>query len=369
MKTTPLYETHKINGAKFTNFNGWDMPLWFSSLENEHLHVRKDSGIFDVSHMGEIEIEGKDSLAFLEKTFTNKVSGLKNGYAKYGFFCNNDGYVIDDVIVYNLDGYRFFLCVNAGNIDNVEKWLLHNTNDFDVKVKNLSNFYGQVAIQGPNSIKYLSTLYPNSNLNDMPKYTIKILEDLDNTLTANLKSPCPNGNNFLIARTGYTGEDGFELFVPNEILSTVYEHILTNCANIIPCGLGSRDTLRIEMGFPLHGNELIEGTTPSDYNLDRFIDIDREEFIGKDAIINKIEKNEYSFIGFKMIDNSIARSGYEIYQDEKLIGNVTSGTFSPLLKKGIGMALVDSNFSSNKNLQIKIRKNFKDAKMVNYPFI
>ena len=176
-------------------------------------------------------------------------------------------------------------------------------------------------------------------------------------------------DNFLIARTGYTGEDGFELFVPNELINEIYQNILEDCPNIKPCGLGSRDTLRIEKGFPLHGNEFTKGTSPSDFNLDKFIDSSKHNFIGKDAILKKISENEFSFVGFLMEDNSIARNGYEIFNNGSNIGKVTSGTYSPILKKGIGLALINSDFSELRNFDIKIRKNFRRAVRVDYPFV
>lgn len=369
MKSTPLYNIHQENGAKFTEFNGWNMPLWFSSLEQEHIHVRRDSGAFDVSHMGEIEVIGKDAFSFMDLTFTNNISRLGLGQARYGFFCDHQGNVIDDVIAYKLSDDSFFLCVNAGNIEQVFLWLESNCEGFDINLKNLSSFYGQIAIQGPNSYKYLSKIYPDTNIEELKKYTITKIIDLDKELTNKLSNKCPNQDNFLIARTGYTGEDGFELFVPNEVLPEIYKSILESSPNIKPCGLGSRDTLRIEKGFPLHGNEFGKGTVPSDFNLNKFIDQTKNNFIGKDAIIKKCESNELSFVGFEMEDKSIARSGYEIYLNDKKIGSVTSGTFSPILKKGIGMALIDSKFSDLSNFQIKIRKNLKNAKKVSYPFL
>ena len=369
MKVTPLYKTHEEHGAKFTEFNGWNMPLWFSSLENEHLQVRNDSGVFDVSHMGEIVIEGTDAFSFLNVTFTNKISALKNGQAKYGFFCDTNGNVIDDIIAYKLDKNRYFLCVNAGNIDNVFNWLVNNSKDFEVEIKNLSTFYGQLAIQGPNSLKYLSKIFPITFSEDFKKYTIVNIMDLDKKYECKFSFDSLTENNFLIARTGYTGEDGFELFLPNELITEIYKNILENCPNIKPCGLGSRDTLRIEKGFPLHGNEFTEGTVPSDFNLNKFIDNSKDNFIGKDAILKKISDNEFSFVGFQMEDNSIARNGYEVFNNGSNIGKVTSGTYSPILKKGIGLALISSDFSELRNFDIKIRKNFRKAVKVDYPFL
>jgi len=369
MKCTPLFKTHQKYGAKFTEFNGWNMPLWFSSLENEHLQVRADSGVFDVSHMGEIIIEGNDALSFLDFTFTNKISSLKNGQAKYGFFCDSNANVIDDVIAYKLDENKYFLCVNAGNIDIVFDWLVTKSKSYDVDIKNLSDFYGQLAIQGPNSMEYLSKIFPLTFSEEFKKYTIINIMDLDEKYQSKSLFDSLIEDNFLIARTGYTGEDGFELFVPNELINEIYKNILEDCPNIKPCGLGSRDTLRIEKGFPLHGNEFTKGTSPSDFNLDKFIDSSKHNFIGKDAILKKISENEFSFVGFLMEDNSIARNGYEIFNNGSNIGKVTSGTYSPILKKGIGLALINSDFSELRNFDIKIRKNFRRAVRVDYPFV
>jgi len=369
MNTTPLFQIHEKLNAKFTEFNGWNMPLWFSSLEDEHLHVRNQVGIFDVSHMGEIEIAGDDAESFTDFIFTNNILSLKTGQARYGFICDSDAQVLDDVIVYKISNKRFFLCVNAGNKDSVYEWLFNLDHKFNIEVKNLSNFYGQLAVQGPKTIEVINKIFPKSNLGFLNKFYMTNIIDLEEKFLSSLKAKCPNGDNFLIARTGYTGEDGYEIFVPNEVISSVYEYLLESCNEIKPCGLASRDTLRIEAGFPLHGNELIKGTTPVDFNLNRFIDFKKPNFIGKEVIEKRLENKKYVFVGFMMADNSIARSGYDVLKNDTKIGFVTSGTFSPVLKKGIGFALLDYEHSKITEFEIRIRKALKIAQKVDYPFI
>ena len=370
MITTPLFDIHKDMGARFVNFNGWDMPVWFEDLNKEHIKVRQEAGIFDVSHMGEIEISGKDSESYLDYVFTNSIFGLNLGQARYGFFCNESGGVIDDVIIYKIARERFFICVNAGNTDKVFKWLTDASASYDVSVANLSKFYGQLAIQGPSAINYINEFLPSSNVESIKKYHIAPILELETKYRNQLEWKCPYGNNFLIARTGYTGEDGFELFVPNEKIVEIYKNILEYFSpSIQPCGLGARDTLRIEMGFPLYGHELSEQQSPIDSNLERFIDMKKKEFIGKSEIEKSMIDSKVFLIGFKMNSKMIARSGYGVFQEEKKIGYVTSGTYSPILKKGIGLALIGRNWSDLTQISIKIRDNYQNAERTDYPFI
>ena len=370
MKVTPLFNIHKKYNAKFVNFNGWEMPVWFEDLRKEHLQVRQGAGVFDVSHMGEIEISGKDAETYVDYIFTNKVSDLSLGQARYGFICNTHGGVVDDIIVYKLDFDRFFLCVNAGNIENVFSWLTSNIHNNNVSVVNLSSFYGQLAIQGPKAVEYIDTLFPDSNVKSIKKYNISNILELENLYSSNLEWKCPNNNNFLIARTGYTGEDGFELFVPNEKIIDIYEQILKEFeSKIKPCGLGSRDTLRIEMGFPLHGNELRSNLTPIEANLARFINFEKKDFIGKNALEKVLSSNNSCLVGFKMHEKSVPRSGYKVFSSDSEIGFVTSGTFSPVLEQGVGLALIDSKHKDLDQISIQIRGSYKCANIVNYPFI
>ena len=370
MKTTPLYEFHDKMGAKFVEFNGWHMPVWFEGPKEEHLCVRESLGIFDVSHMGEIEISGTDSEVFVDYIFTNSILNLSDGQARYGFICNQSGGVVDDVIIYKMLNGAYFICVNAGNVSKVFNWLLENSNTYNVEIKNLSDFYGQLAIQGPNSIDFMDELFPLSEIKSIKKYRIASILELEESYADNLKWKCPNGNNFLIARTGYTGEEGFELFVPNEMIKDVYKTLIEN-KNLtpIPCGLGSRDTLRIEMGFPLYGNELSEEISPIDSDLEKFIDMTKKDFIGKDSIAEKIQEKEFTLIGLEMNDKAIPRHGYKIFNENKIIGHVTSGTFSPILKRGICLGLIENKFSNLNEFQVEIRKKYEDAHKVTYPFI
>ena len=369
MKETPLFEIHRKMNAKFVDFNGWNMPVWFKDLRQEHLHVRNSIGIFDVSHMGEIELEGADAEEFVNYTFTNTISDLKNGQARYGFFCNNEGGVIDDVIIYKLNNDRFFICVNAGNIENVFNWLSSNSAAYVVTIKNLTNFYGQLAIQGPKAVEEVAKLFPDSQIDRIKKYSISRVNELDSQFKSNLSHSCPNGDNFLIARTGYTGEDGFELFVPNEVLDEIYLKIISEIENIKPCGLGSRDTLRLEKGFPLHGKEISEELNPVVANLERFIDFSKIDFIGKASLESFAESRDFTLIGFKMVEMGIPRSGYKIFSANDEIGYVTSGTFSPSLNEGIGLGIIKKEFSEIEDIEVKIRNDKKKVKRASFPFV
>ena len=369
MKVTPLFEFHKNMNAKFVNFNGWNMPVWFEDLKQEHLHVRSSVGVFDVSHMGEVEVVGNMAEEFINYTFTNTVSDLNDGQARYGFFCNNEGGVIDDVIIYRLSIDRFFICVNAGNITQVFEWLNSTSVNFDIEVKNLTDFYGQLAIQGPDAVKCISNLFSSSNIDAIKKYSISSIIELEDRFKQKLKNPCPNGYNFLIARTGYTGEDGFELFVPNEVLPDIYSLLLEQVKNIKPCGLGSRDTLRLEKGFPLHGNELSDKLNPIESNLSKFVDFSKPDFIGKNSLELISQNRTSTLIGFKMDEKCIPRSGYKIFSNDSEIGYVTSGTFSPSLQEGIGLGVISGNFSEVTDIEVKIRSDKKKAKRSAYPFI
>ena len=370
MKTTPLYKLHRTMGARFVDFSGWQIPVWFSGLNKEHMKVRESVGIFDVSHMGEIEIAGPDSENYVNYVFTNSILNLSHGQARYGFLCNKSGGVVDDVIVYKMIDGSFFICVNAGNTEKVNKWLLDNSRNYDVRISNLSDFYGQLAIQGPKSIDFLEKFFLDSDIKSIKKYHISSIVELEEKYKNQLKWSCPNGNNFLVARTGYTGEDGFELFVPNERIEEIYKNLIKNSgSNLSPCGLGARDTLRIEMGFPLYGNELSEDGSPVDSGLEKFIDMNKEAFIGKTHIEKRIKDRKFSLIGFKMRNKIIPRSGYKILNKDKLIGHVTSGTFSPILKKGIGLGLVDTGSSELDQFNIEIRNKHEEAYKASYPFI
>jgi aminomethyltransferase len=369
MKETPLFQIHKKMNAKFVNFNGWNMPVWFKDLKEEHLHVRRALGVFDVSHMGELEVIGKNAESFIDFTFTNTILNLKDSQARYCFLFREDGGVIDDVIIYRLNQERFFICVNAGNIVNVFNWLDSLSSDFGVMIKNLSDFYGQLAIQGPRAVESIIKLFPNSNIDKINKYSIQKIFELDKQYESRLSSPCPDGYNFLIARTGYTGEDGFELFVPNEALKEIYSQILDQVDNVQPCGLGCRDTLRLEKGFPLHGNELSERLNPIEANLEKFIDFSKENFIGRESLDRIFKNRNFTLIGFKMEEKSIPRAGYKIFSKDQEIGHVTSGTFSPVLQEGIGLGLIKNNCSELNDIQVKIRNDKKSAKKVRYPFV
>ncbi|MEE9215122.1 MAG: glycine cleavage system aminomethyltransferase GcvT [Thermodesulfobacteriota bacterium] len=356
MKKTPLYHVHKEMGAKMMEFSGWLMPVQYEGIRAEHLAVRNSVGVFDISHMGEIEITGEDSLNFCQFITTNDVKKLKQFQAQYTFLCNESGGFIDDVILYKFSDERFLFCVNASNCEKVFHWLCKYNKDYDVNITDRSLVCSLVAIQGP----------------DSPK----LLEDVLNGVATGLKKFCFTNfkwqnSELIIARTGYTGEDGFEIFLPWDICEKFWKIVIDKGVKygIKPCGLGCRDTLRIEMGYSLYGHEIDEETNPVEAGLLRYVKLEKGDFIGSEALRSFIDNGvSKKLIGFSMIDPGIPRHGYEIIKGQEPIGNVTSGTMSPSIGKSIGMGYVDIQHSLEDEIEIQIRKNKRKAKQHSLPF-
>jgi len=348
LKQTPLYAEHKKLNAKFTEFGGWDMPVMYTSIIEEHNAVRTNAGIFDTSHMGTFIISGDNAGKFLDYVTISKMSDLPLYKARYSMLLNENGGIKDDIIVYKFENY-YMVVVNAGNLDKDFKWL----NDHiisGVEIKNISADICLLALQGAQSVKIISELI-EEDASAMKYFTGKDVK---------FKNMQPEFSK--IARTGYTGEDGFEIFISKNEASSIWNKILE--AGAKPCGLGCRDTLRLEACMPLHGHEIDENITPLDAGFEKTISWDKD-FIGKSALDkNKISKKLIAFI----CEGSIARNGNKVFSDGKEIGYVTSGTFSPTFKKAIGLALVDFNTDENKQLQISIHNNMRNIKIVQKPF-
>ncbi len=357
MNRTALYGIHKELGAKIIEFAGWEMPVVYSGVREEHLTVRNRVGLFDISHMGEIEVCGSDAASFCQRVTTNDVSKLKEFQAQYGFFCNAQGGMIDDVITYKFSDERFFICVNAANTTKDYEWVKGNKNGFDVELHDRSAEFSQLALQGPDSEAVLREALQR-DFSNLGRFCCRF---------ENWK-----GFDLIVARTGYTGEEGFEIFLPWGRESILWNEILTKGTRygIKPCGLGARDTLRIEMGYPLYGHEIDEDTNPVEAGLGRYVKIDKGDFIGKEAIISAVECGlRKKLVGFEMIDRGIPRQGYDILKDGVVVGNVTSGTQSPSLDKPIGMGYLRKGIESCGEVEIEIRKNRRRAIIVLYPFI
>lgn len=358
LKRTPLYEVYKNYGAKTIDFGGWDLPVQFSSIKAEHEAVRHHAGLFDVSHMGEVEVLGEGSLAFLQKIATNDVSLLKDGGAQYTAMCYEDGGTVDDLLIYKKSDNNYLLVINASNIEKDVEWLCSHVFG-DVTVRNISNEIAQLALQGPLADKILQSL------TDTDLSEIKFFKFKDAVKIA--------GVNSLVSRTGYTGEDGFEIYCASGDAKLLWEKILEAGKEdgVLPCGLGARDTLRFEANLPLYGQELSKDITPIEAGIGFAVKPNKEaDFIGKAVLKEQKEKGpERKLVGIELIDKGIPRHGYEVFVDGEQIGFVTTGTQSPTLKKNIGMALLKANFTDlGTEVEVQIRKKRLKAVVVATPF-
>ena len=352
MKKTPLYDYHLRYDAKLVDFAGFLMPIQYEGVSIEHNCVKNNVGVFDVSHMGEFIISGQKSESFLQSVLSNDVSILKSGQAQYNCMPNENGGIVDDLILYKLDINKYMLVVNASNIEK-NLAFLNNKNDGIVNIDNLSNSYSLISVQGPNSLNVLEKLFKLELVN------LKYYSFL-------------NHNDLIISNTGYTGCGGYEIYCKNDDAISLWEDIFEAGLefNIKPIGLAARDTLRLEMGFCLYGNELNDETSPIEAGLS-WITKTNKTFTSSSLFIKQKEDGvTKKLIGFEMSEKAIPRKGYNIFSlDKKKIGIVTSGTMSPSLKKGIGLGYVESVFSSIDNkIYIEIRKNMKQALIVKTPF-
>ncbi|WNF32105.1 glycine cleavage system aminomethyltransferase GcvT [Aeribacillus composti] len=358
LKRTPLFEVYKQYRAKTINFGGWELPVQFTSIKEEHYAVRTNAGLFDVSHMGEIIVKGKDSLQFLQKILTNDVSKLRDGKAQYTIMCYEDGGCVDDLIVYRLNEEKYLLVVNAANIQKDFQWLMSQKHG-DVELQNISESCALLALQGQKAEKVLQTL------TDVHLSELKFFEFIESAEIAGKKA--------LIARTGYTGEDGFEIYCQSEDAVYLWEKILQagDKEKVVPCGLGARDTLRLEAALPLYGQDLSEDITPIEAGVGFAVKLTKKEnFIGKDVLqIQKEQGVSRLAVGLEMIEKGIPRSGYKLFSGNQQIGVVTSGTHSPTLNKSIGIALVKKEFSEIGNeIEVEVRTKRLKARVVPTPF-
>jgi aminomethyltransferase len=355
MKKTALNSIHKELGAKMVEFAEWEMPVQYEGVRQEHLAVRKSAGLFDVSHMGEIEVKGIDAIKFCQWVTTNDAKKVQNFQAQYTLLCNNEGGVVDDVIIYKFSDEHFLFCVNASNSDKDYAWIKKEENNFDVVVSDKSSQYSQIAIQGPDSKTILSEAL-GENLDSIKKFRFEMINW--------------NGYDMIVARTGYTGEEGFEIFLPWDGAPALWKSLMEMGREfqIKPCGLAARDTLRIEMGYPLYGHEIDEDINPLEAGLERYIKLDGDDFIGKAALLKSLDAGlKNKLVGFELLERGIPREGYSIFKNGTFLGNVTSGTLSPSLEKSIGLGYLSIKANDDR-IQIQIRDTFRDAKIVNTPF-
>jgi aminomethyltransferase len=358
LKRTPLFDEYKNYGGKTIDFGGWELPVQFSSIKEEHEAVRTKAGLFDVSHMGEIEVKGPNSLPYLQKMMTNDISKLKDGGAQYTAMCYENGGTVDDLLVYKIADEDYLLVVNAANIEKDYDWLKKHI-DEGVTLNNISEGMAQLALQGPLAEKVLKKL-TDANVNEIGFFKFQI-----NLVIA--------GKKVLVSRTGYTGEDGFEIYCNREDAPYLWNQILAigKEDGVLPCGLGARDTLRFEATLALYGQELSPEITPLEAGIGFAVKLNKEaDFLGKEALVQQKENGvPRKLVGLEMIERGIPRHGYPVYSGDAKIGEVTTGTQSPTLKKNIGLALVNKEYSTlGTELDVEIRGKKVKAKIVPTPF-
>lgn len=336
-KKTCLYDKHVALGALISPFGGFNMPIQYTNIIDEHQAVRQHCGVFDVSHMGEVLVSGKDAERYVNHVFTNDVRNIPNGKILYGMMCYEDGGVVDDLLVYKMADDKFFLVINAANIDKDWAWIQQQSKGFDITLDHQSDQYGELAIQGPEAEQVMEQVL-GIPCKELVFYTFKTIDGI------------------MVSRTGYTGEDGFEIYAAPDAIRTYWDQLMA--ANIKPCGLGCRDTLRFEVGLPLYGDELSESITPIMAGLGIFVKLDKEEFIGKDALARqKAEGAPKKLVGIELHDKAIPRHGYAVIKDGNIIGEVTTGYHSISTDKSVCMALIDSAYAAlDTDVEIQIRK-------------
>ena len=336
-KKTCLYDKHVALGALMSPFGGFVMPIQYSNIIEEHQAVRHECGVFDVSHMGEVLVSGTEAERYVNHIFTNDVSCMPVGKILYGMMCYEDGGVVDDLLVYKMGDDRFFLVINAANISKDWAWIQEQAKGYDVVLEHQSEAYGELAVQGPQSERVMEQVLGLA-CEELSFYTFKQVNDV------------------IVSRTGYTGEDGFEIYAQPSFINECWDRLME--AGVKPCGLGCRDTLRFEVGLPLYGDELSADITPIMAGLGAFVKLDKQEFIGREALLRqKMEGSEKKLVGIELSDTAIPRHGYTILKDGQEVGVVTTGYHTISTDKSVCMALVDSSCAAlGTEVEIQIRK-------------
>lgn len=349
---TSLYNQHLVLNAKMVDFAGWMMPIQYKNLKEEVNAVRKNIGVFDVSHMGEFFVEGPEALKFVDQLVTNDIKSSAMNKAIYSPLCRENGTIIDDLIVYKLEQNKIMICVNASNIKKDFDWMSSQVKRFDCTLSDRSNDFSLLAIQGPQSVATLKEIELGFTLEDIEYYSIQV--------------GIPGETPVLIARTGYTGEDGFEIFGPHEYIQSLWSKLMD--AGVTPCGLGARDVLRLEVCYPLYGHELNDNVTPLDCGLKWTVKMDKEDFIGKKVLSEYQPESRLLKI---VLDKGIPREGYKVENAHgESLGVVTSGTMSVALNKGIAIARVNKKlYSSEDKIVIDIRGKKYSASVSKKPFV
>jgi len=356
LKRTALNGLHKSLGARMVEFGGWEMPVEYSGIIQEHLAVRRAAGLFDVSHMGEIEIRGPHALSLLQHVTSNDASRLRDFQAQYSALMHPKGSAVDDCVVHRVTQEQYLICVNAANTAKDFDWIVEQ-NSAGAVVRNVSSEYSQFALQGPRAAEIVSKV-SSVEVTGLKYYGF---------CRARL---C--GSEGLLARTGYTGEDGFEFYFAPDDSEQVWNTLMEagKAEGLIPAGLGARNTLRLEAGYPLYGHELDEDTTLLEANLGWITKLDKGEFIGRDALLEQRARGtRKKLVGFEMTGQGIARDGYDLYVASEFAGRVTSGSYAPFLKKNIGMAYTFSPLAvAGSEVEVEIRRRRAGAQLVPLPF-
>jgi len=350
---TPLYEEHVLLRARIVDFHGWDLPVWYTGIVEEHLATRRNAGLFDISHMGELFVSGPDVTASLEHVLTITVADLKRSQAKYALLLNHEGGIIDDLLVYCIDpGAMYLLCVNASNTEKDHAWLRSQLRG-QVTIEDRSPQTVMLALQGPASQSIVKQVLDL----DLDKIGYFHFREMDTAY-----------GELLVSRTGYTGSDGVEIFMPAEQATALWRAFLGHGST--PCGLGARDTLRLEMGYPLHGNDIDESTTPIEAGLHFAVDMHKPFFIGKSRLEEQIRSGvDRRLVGLIMIEKGIPRGGFICRREDRTVGRVTSGSISPILHTGIALAYVDSAIGIGDEVEVMIRSQPVRARTVKPPFV
>ena len=353
-KRTCLYDRHVSLGAKMVPFGGFEMPIQYTDITDEHQAVRNACGVFDVSHMGEVLVTGPEAERYVQHIFTNDVAGAPVGKIFYGMMLHPHGGTVDDLLVYKMGDEKFFLVINAANIDKDYAWITEQAKDFDVQTENQSEYYGQLAVQGPEAERVVEEVL-GLTCKELEFYTFKLIETPQETLIG--------------SRTGYTGEDGFEIYGSHAYIQQAWDKLIDS-KQAKPCGLGCRDTLRFEVGLPLYGDELTDDISPIMAGLGMFVKLDKEEFVGKEAVARqKAEGVAKKLVGIELEGKAIPRHGYEVVAEDKVIGEVTTGYCSISTGKSVCMALIDADYAKlDTPVQVRIHRKLQPGKVVKKRF-
>lgn len=355
MKETCLHSRHVAQGALMSPFGGFDMPISYEGIEPEHIAVRTGVGVFDVSHMGEVLVTGPQATLFVNYIFTGDVAPLESGKVVYGMMLNERGGVVDDLLVYKRDDNEYFLVINASNIDKDVAWIKSHAAKYEVTVDDQCDHWAELAVQGPLAEETMQRVLGIDG-SDLGFYTFKDMK-------------APDGSAMVLSRTGYTGEDGFELYASADVITEAWDKLMQ--AGVAPCGLGCRDTLRFEAGLPLYGDELTDEITPIEAGLGMFAKVDKEGFIGRDALVaQKAEGVKQKVVGLEVEGRAIPRHGYDVLDTEgNKVGEITTGYHSISLDKNLAMALVDARFAAlGTPLQVQVRRKVFPATVIKKRF-